>query len=195
MRSVLRVTAGLTALCAWSAGVQGQTAQDWSVQGSAIYVVAGGNAFAGTDAGPGIELQLRRNLSQVSFGVGFQYSRHDFEGLPDPLNLVGGFIEPRYVFPGSSTTWAPYASARLAVFQQAISSEGVGASAIGAQVNGGGGVLVRLSGNTNLDLGATFGFLQFGELTVNRLGGTEQYPSSSGTNFVLRMGFAIGLGS
>ncbi len=195
MRSVLRWVMMVVIAAAWSETAQGQTAQAFSIQGSAIYVVAGGDAFAGTEAGPGVELQLRRNISQLSIGVGFQYSRHDFQGLPDPLNLVGGFIEPRYVFPGSSSTWAPYASGRLAVFQQAISSEGIGASAIGGQINGGGGVLVRLSRNTNLDVGATFGLLRFGELTVNRLGSTERYPSSSGTNFVIRMGLAVGLGS
>lgn len=195
MRSVWRFTMCVAALASWSTSVQGQTGQDFSIQGSALFVAAGGDAFAGTKAGPGVELQLRRNISEFSIGVGFQYSRHDFEGIPDPMNLVGGFIEPRRVFPGSSESWAPYLSARLAIFQQSISSQGVGASAIGAQINGGGGALFRLSRNTNLDVGATFGFLQFGELTVNLPGGTDTYPSSSGTNFVLRVGLAVGLGS
>jgi hypothetical protein len=180
---------------AWSSAVQSQTLQDYSIQGSAIFVIAGGNAFAGTEAGPGVELQLRRNISQLTLGVGFQYSRHDFLDFPDPLNLVGFFLEPRWALPGSSSTWAPYVSGRLAVFRQALSTEGVGASATGGLVNGGGGILVRLTRNTNLDLGATFGVLRFGQLTWNLVGGSQQYPASTGTNLVLRAGLAIGLGS
>lgn len=194
MRSVRRAGFCLITAAVCATAAQGQTLQPYSIQGSAIFVIAGGTAFAGTEAGPGIELQVRKNISQLTIGAGFQYSRHDFLDFPDPLNLTGVFIEPRWVLPGSSTSWAPYVSGRLALFRQALSTEGVGASATGVQLNAGGGILVNLTRNANLDLGATFGLMRFGAMTFNFVSGSQQYPSSSGTNLVLRAGLAFGIG-
>jgi hypothetical protein len=180
-------------VCAVAAAAQ--TAQPFSLQGSAIFVVPGGDAFADTKSGVGFEVQLRRNISLFSLGGGVQFSRHEIVAVDKKLNLIGAFLEPRYVFPRGSQ-YAPYASGRIAVFRQSLSAEGASGGATGGQVNAGGGILFRAGRNVNLDLGATFGLLQFGEYSVTFAeGGGFTSPSASGTNIVVRAGLAIGLGS
>jgi hypothetical protein len=176
-----------------------QTAQRFSIQGSALYVVPGGSEFADTKAGPGAELQLRANTpivigsGVVSIGGGGQFSTHSVEGLTDPLYLFGAFVEPRYAFAVGGT--ALYLSVRAALFRQSQTSQGVTGSANGNQLNAGGGLLMRLSRNVNLDLGATFGVFYFGSYTVTYAeGGGFTRPALSGTNVVMRGGLAIGLG-
>ncbi|MDP1861335.1 MAG: hypothetical protein Q8K82_21855 [Gemmatimonadaceae bacterium] len=171
-----------------------QTAQQWSVQASALLVRPSGEAFVDTKSGPGFELQLRRNSSPWSVGGGVQYSRHDI-GASDPLSLVGIFLEPRFILPFATSQAAPYASARVAVFQQRLSASGVTGKATGGQINAGGGVLLRLSKNANLDVGATIGYLKFGEFVIAfPEGGGITSKAASGTNIVLRAGLALGLG-
>ena len=183
----------LVSLALAASPAQGQTAQPFSIQGSLLLVIPSGNAFTETKAGPGFELQIRRTVSAWSFGGGIQYSRHDI-GATDPLVLVGAFFEPRYVLPVSARYVRPYVSGRIALFQQRFSSEGVSGSATGAQVNGGGGVLIRLNRQVNADLGATVGYLRFGRYTAS-FGGTElTAEGGSGINTVLRAGLAIGIG-
>jgi hypothetical protein len=48
----------------------------------------------------------------------------------------------------------------------------------------------------NLDLGATFGYNQLNSGTLRSKSGNSERPieSSSGSNLVLRLGFAFGLG-
>jgi hypothetical protein len=66
-------------------------------------------------------------------------------------------------------------------------------------VNGGGGLLYRLGPRFNLDLGATFGYNRLGSGRLAREVNGEvvsEVPinSSSGSNVVVRVGFAVGLG-
>jgi hypothetical protein len=173
---------------------RGQSHQPFSLQLSGIFVIPGGDAFSGTNPGGGGEIQIRRNLSPISIGIGAQLSMHDI-GLPTLMSLRGAFLEPRFVIPGSSLSFAPYLSARVAVFQENISSEGVTGSATGTQINGGGGILIPLGTNLNLDLGATVGLLRFGSFTTRYQGQSYHSPAATGFNFVLRGGVAIGLGS
>lgn len=180
-----------------------QSAQKWSIQASGLYVGMFGKAYEGLKAGPGFEAQVRYTPSVWSFGFGGQVSQHDFDD-PDlhgmKVSLAGAFFEPRRVIDVGSSKAAPYVSARLAFLQQSIDFEvdgtTVNASASGAQVNGGGGVLVRLSPKVNLDLGATFGLIKFSDVKVNIPGEGSvnvQGSSGNGSNLVIRVGVAIGL--
>ena len=182
--------------------LQGQSAQRWSIQASAIGVSAQGEAYEGLSAGGGIEAQVRLTPSIWSFGAGFQFSTHtvDLGGTDEDVTLTGLFIEPRRII-DLGKNYAPYLSARFSFLQQAIevpvNGGTVSASASGAQVNGGGGVLFRMSPRVNLDLGATYGLINFGdvELSATGLGTTTiEGTSGSGSNLVLRVGLAIGLG-
>jgi hypothetical protein len=147
---------------------------------------------------------VRLTPSLWSFGLGLQGSLHDLDlgdGSSEPVTLAGLFVEPRRVFDVGSSSFAPYLSARLAFLQQSIDVDvdgtTVSASAAGAQVNGGGGVLFRLSPRVNLDVGATYGLIRFSDVELSVPGfGTATIDGSSGngSNLVLRVGLAIGLG-
>ena len=194
MRAIRRFALTLLSVSAVPAA-QAQTGQPFSIQGSAILVVPGGSSFSDTQSGPGVELQLRRNISLWSVGGGVQYSRHDV-GAENPLTLIGLFLEPRRVIPLSNDRVAPYGSVRIALFRQSLSTQGTSSSATGTQVNIGGGLLIAAGSNMNVDLGVTFGMLRFGSYSVNYAeGGGVSFPSSSGTNLVLRAGLALGFGS
>lgn len=187
----------------WSAHpVRAQSAQPYSLQGSALYVGLAGDAYQGTKNGPGFEAQVRWNPGALSIGGGFQWSRHAVTeaGLQNQhVNLYGGFLEPRYILPVTSERIGPYLAARLAYLRQSLSIDTLGVHieghASGAQVNGGGGILVRLAPSVNLDLGVTVGYIRFGDFVVTASSGQrESGATGSGTNFVLRAGLAFGLG-
>lgn len=180
-----------------------QSAQTLSVQASGLYVGTYGTAYEGLKNGAGFEAQLRYTPSAWSFGAGGQLSMHDIDDdgfSGEQVRLAGVFIEPRRVLDFGNARFAPYVSARLAFLRQSIDfdveGESVSASANGTQVNVGGGGLIRLSPRVNLDLGATYGLINFGavEVTVPGLGTTEiEGSSGSGRNLVLRAGLSIGL--
>ena len=177
--------------------LQAQSAQRWSIQGSLIYVTVSGEAYEGMNAGAGLELQLRYTPSQLSIGAGIQSSSHSvqYEELGDQeVSLTGGFVEPRYVIDIGSDRAAPYVSGRLAFLKQSITVEGLTGSTSGTQLNGGGGVLVRVSPRVNLDFGVTFGSIKFGDITLTDGIDSVTLPgSSAGTNVVFRAGIAVGL--
>ena len=79
-------------------------------------------------------------------------------------------------------------SARLAYLSQRATFDELTVSASGTQINGGGGLLVGLSANATLDLGATFGAVSFGNFSEGA------GDAGSGSNFVVRVGLSIGLG-
>lgn len=180
-----------------------QSAQRYSVQASGIFVGTFGEAYDGLKNGPGFEAQFRITPSAWSFGFGIQGSAHSFDDEvldSESVTLAGVFFEPRRVIDVGSSQVAPYVSARLAFLQQSldldINGTTVSASANGAQVNGGGGILVRLSPRVNLDLGATYGLIRFGDVEVDIAGvgrTTVEGSSGNGSNLVLRAGVAIGL--
>ncbi len=189
---VLMAVAGATPAAA-------QSAQRWSLQGSAIAVVPSGSAYDGLKSGVGAEAQLRYTPAALSWGFGIQYSSHgaDSPGFEDEtVSLTGPFIEPRYVLDVGRSTFAPYLAARLAYLQQRVDIEGLKATASGGQVNVGGGVLLRLTPRLNMDLGATYGMINFGDVEVSAAGQKVKLDgtSGSGQNLVLRVGLAVGLG-
>jgi hypothetical protein len=195
---VLRVR--LLALCAAAAylvsgAAAAQSAQRFSVQGSGLNAQLYGRAYDGLHQGYGFEAQARFTPSAWSFGAGVQYTRHGITGLDQKLKLYGGFIEPRYVIVVRSSTFAPYVSARFSLLEQKLTVGDVSGSATGVTLNGGGGVLVRLSSRLNLDLGSTYGYTRFGNFVVrNSSNGLKVAgPSGSGTNLVVRIGLALGL--
>ncbi len=101
-----------------------------------------------------------------------------------------------------SNTVAPYVSGRVSFLRQTTTAEfrtagdpaTLKASADGFNFNGGGGLLFRLGSRLNLDVGATYGFSNFGDF-VTEVDGQEfdRAGSSSGQNLAIRMGLALGL--
>jgi hypothetical protein len=204
MRQNFRFLA-VAALALAADAVQAQTAQRWSLQLSGISVGAQGEAYEGLSNGVGMEAQVRMTPSVWSFGAGLQYSAHtlDFGGQlgEETVTLTGLFIEPRRIFDVGSASFVPYASGRLSFLQQAVELDANGttveATASGAQLNAGGGLLFRMTPRVNLDLGATYGLINFGDVEVNVPGigrTTVDGSSGSGSNLVSRVGVAIGLG-
>ena len=193
-----RTLIGLVALLA-AGTAKAQTAQRFSAQASGLFVTLSGDAYTSLDNGPGFEAQLRFNPGALSIGGGFQFSNHDISTatLDGSIRLLGPFLEPRYVIATQSPRFAPYVSSRLAVLRQSLNVEGFDGHANGLQINGGGGVIVRLATNVNVDFGATFGYIDFGKATLTNNGTgveTETEDAESGTNWVIRIGLAFGLG-
>lgn len=197
------VVASLAALATPASTAHAQSAQRYSVQASGIFVGTFGEAYDGLKSGAGLEAQFRITPSAWSYGFGLQGSSHKFDDTSlgnETVTLAGIFFEPRRVIDVGSSQFAPYVSARLAFLQQSLDLDlngtSVSASASGAQVNGGGGVLIRLSPKVNLDLGATYGLIKFSDVEVDvaGLGKTKiEGSSGNGSNLVLRAGLAIGL--
>jgi hypothetical protein len=175
--------------------LQAQSAQPFSLQGSALVNGVFGNVFTGLQDGIGGEAQFRYTPGALSVGAGFQFTIHELEARMDDARLYGGFIEPRYRIHVGSNVVAPYVSGRLSVLKVGFSGGDLSLSSSFIQLNGGGGILVRLSSRLNLDLGATFGYNRLGNgtLTSKSSGTAVPVESSSGSNIVIRLGLALGL--
>lgn len=186
-----------------------QSAQRYSLQVSGIHVGVFGDAYEGLKAGIGGEAQIRFTPGVWSFGLGAQMSKHgsDMEDFSDyNVDLAGVFFEPRRIIDVGSKHVAPYISARLAYLQQStevdvyyaeFGESTVKAKASGSQINGGGGLLFRMSSRVNLDLGVTYGLIRFGdpEYEISGQGKVKlDQGGANGQNLVLRAGLAIGLG-
>ncbi len=199
MSPLLRRLVGLVAVFTlMPAVVTAQSAQRFSAQGSLLRVSPSGDAYSGLGAGMGFEAQLRYTPSAFSIGAGYQSSSHTLEfddGSTDDVTLAGPFLEPRYVLAVGSESYAPYLAGRLALLTQSLEFEGVEASASGTQINIGGGVLVRLASRVNLDLGFTYGAIDFDDVEVVYQGVTYivEGSSGSGKNLVMRVGATVGI--
>jgi opacity protein-like surface antigen len=179
-----------------------QSAQQFSAQGSLLYVSPSGDAYEGLESGAGFEFQVRYTPSAFSIGAGYQRSSHDLDftevgyGIRT-ATIAGVFVEPRYVIDVGSSSYAPYIAARLAKLTQSAEIEELDlkASASGTQMNIGGGVLVRLTPRINMDLGVTYGSIHFDDFKIEQGGATFTDPGSDsdGRNLVLRIGATIGL--
>jgi hypothetical protein len=194
----------LTALTLLVAGkATAQSAQAVSIQVSGLYNVVFGDVFETLKNGVGGEAQIRYTPGALSFGLGFQYTTHDRPPVEptDPASLdfrlYGPFIEPRYRIHTGSNVWAPYLSARFSLLKVGFSDPEFSLSSSFIQVNGGGGLLYRLSSRVNLDMGATFGYNRLSDGTLESKS-NPTHPStvaaSSGANLMLRVGFALGIG-
>jgi hypothetical protein len=64
-------------------------------------------------------------------------------------------------------------------------------------LNAGGGALVSLSPRVNLDIGATFGYINFADYTIrsSATGESVSGAAGSGQNLIVRVGVAIGIGN
>lgn len=213
MLRVLAGVCGAAALTCVTAGSTGaQTAQPISVQLSALYEGLSGDAFEDVRPGAGFEAQLRYTRGAWSVGLGYQMVRHGYRYCALPASSggciseidgritgSGVFFEPRYVFDAGSDVFAPYVSGRFSVVRQSDTGDPLfDFSVTGSSANGGGGLLFRITPRVNFDAGATFGYTRFGSYrAVDKQTGEEFTGSTggqSGSNFVLRVGVAIGLG-
>jgi Outer membrane protein beta-barrel domain len=177
--------------------LKAQSAQALSLQGSGLFNGVFGDVFTGLKDGIGAEAQLRYTPSAFSIGAGFQYTSHELEGRSEDARLYGGFLEPRYRIHAGSNVVAPYVSARFSVLKVGFSGGDLSLSSTFIQLNGGGGLLYRLGSQINLDVGATYGYNRLGDgtLTNESAGTSVPVESSSGSNIVVRIGLAIGLGA
>lgn len=173
-----------------------QSAQAISLQVSGLYNRVFGNVFQGLEDGIGGEAQLRYTPGALSIGAGFQYTDHGLEFRDENARLYGGFIEPRYRIHTGSNVVAPYLSARFSLLKVGFSGGDLSISSTFIQLNGGGGLLYRLGPRFNLDMGATYGYNRLGSGRLkSESGGTETpFAASSGSNLVVRLGLAVGLG-
>jgi hypothetical protein len=201
MRRAGRLVLSLALVTPLSTDLEAQSAQAISLQASGLYNVVFGDVFSGLKNGIGGEAQIRYTPGALSIGAGFQYTKHGRKPLPNDPNppdakLYGGFLEPRYrIHTGSSVT-APYLSARFSLLKVGFAGGDLSLSSTFIQLNGGGGLLYRLGPRVNLDLGATFGYDRLGGGTLKRksTGSSSSFGSSSGSNVVVRLGFAMGIG-
>jgi len=176
-----RVSIGvLFALLSFGGEAQAQTAQTWSIQLSALGVQLTGVANDDLAFGGGGELQLRWNPNRFSIGVGGQTTVHTLENVT--VTYRGGFVEPRYILTSFGNSVALYGSARLMTLSATVELLSVQREIDGWALGGGGGLLIRLGGRVNGDLGLT--------------AGKEWYNGdrSNGTTVVTRIGLAVGLG-
>jgi hypothetical protein len=181
----------------FSGGLEAQSAQPVSLQGSMLFNGVFGNAFTGLEDGIGAEAQVRYTPSAFSIGAGFQYTSHQIDNRSEDARIYGGFLEPRYRIHAGSNVVAPYLSARFSLLKVGFTGGDLSLSSSFLQLNGGGGLLFRLGSRINLDVGATYGYNRLGEgtLTSESTGGSVSVESSTGSNIVARLGLAIGLGA
>ena len=189
MRRSTWLTGALLLATLVPAGASGQSAQMFSLQFSGLAMYPFGGAMDAVDVGAGWEAQLRLNPSAFSIGAGVEQTFHKRLSGED-MTLLGGFLEPRYVIDIGSNTAVLYLSGRVAISQVKFEQGSLSATGTGYTLNGGGGLLFRLSDRVNLDAGATLGFKDLGDVTI----GSFRTDLGTGANVVGRVGLAVGLG-
>jgi hypothetical protein len=179
-----------------SRSVEAQSAQAISLQVSGLYNGLFGVVFQNLNNGVGAEAQIRYTPGALSFGAGFQYTVHGLDTFTENARLYGGFFEPRYRIHTGSNVVAPYISARFSYLKMGFSGGDLSVSSTFIQLNGGGGLLYRIGPRLNLDLGATYGYNRLGAGTFDseNRGTLRTFPARSGSNVVVRVGFAVGVG-
>jgi hypothetical protein len=193
------LTVAASSVLAIASAADAQSRYPFSIQGSGLYARVLGDAYESIDLlnGYGFELQGRWTPGALSIGAGYQRTNHSAD--TGDWTLSGVFVEPRYVIAINSDRVAPYVSGRFSVLHLDGTQGELSASTSGVYLNVGGGLLVSLGqaggGRANLDLGASFGYTRFGDLTLEQGGGAETVESlGSGKNIVIRIGLVIGLG-
>src|SRR3712207_5609006 len=212
MRRLASVCRTAALLCLSAAPLKAQTAQAFSVQLSGLYEGLWGDAFDDVRPGAGVEAQLRYTRGAWSLGLGYQTVRHRYRycaletsdgsclaPVSGRISGSGVFFEPRYVLDAGSDRFAPYVSGRFSIVRQSDTGDPLyDFSVTGSSANGGGGVLFRVTPRINFDAGATFGYTRFTSYrAIDKQTGAEFSGSTggaSGSNFVLRIGVAIGIG-
>jgi len=196
MRRLYQVLISLVMATTLRGRLEAQSAQAISLQASGLYNGLFGSVFQGLQDGFGGEAQIRYTPSAFSIGGGFQYTIHHIQNRTEDLKLYGGFVEPRYRIHTGSNVLAPYVSARFSLLKVGFTGGDLSITSNFIQLNGGGGLLYRLGPRVNLDVGATYGYDRLGGGTLRRKasGTSSSFASSSGSNVVFRLGFAVGIG-
>lgn len=155
-----------------------------------LYVSLKGSDFDGTDAGIGVDGQVRFSVAgNGSLGIGGQYTSHGLQGISDNLKVIGVFGEPRYYL-GVPGGLKPYLMGRAAYLHESLSSGGIDASANGYLLGGGAGMLLSAGPALHVDLTVLFTGVSFGDATID---GTKVPDSSShGSAIALRIGVLFG---
>jgi hypothetical protein len=166
-----------------------QSAQMVSLQFSGLGMYPFGGEMDNIDVGGGWEAQIRLNPSAFSIGGGVEHTFHKRLSGQDMV-FLGGFLEPRYVVDIGSDNAVLYVSGRAAISQVKITTANEEATSTGYTLNGGGGLLFRLSDRVNLDAGATLGYKDLGDTTI----ANQAFDLGTGANVVGRVGLAVGLG-
>ena len=188
--STARLAGLLAVIALLPAAASAQSAQQFSLQVSGLAAVPFGGGLANVEAGYGWEAQLRINPSAFSIGAGAEQTFHSVRDTQRDITFLGGFIEPRYVIDIGRDNMVLYLSARAAVSQITLSVGTFESTGTGYTLNGGGGLLFPLGERVNLDVGATVGYKDLGILDLP----TETVDLGTGSNTVVRVGLAIGLG-
>ncbi len=155
-----------------------------------LYTSLNGSDFDGTDAGIGVDGQVRFSVGPSgSLGIGGQYTSHGVQGISVNLKVTGVFGEPRYYFsvPGRVK---PYLVGRAGYLHESLSDGGIAYSSNGYLVGGGAGMLVSAGSALNVDLTVLFTGVGYGDGTIN---GTKISDSSNhGSALTLRIGVLFG---
>jgi hypothetical protein len=169
-----------------------QSAQRFSLQVSGLAAYPFGGGLENVDLGAGWEAQLRVNPSAFSIGAGVEQTFHAVVGTDGrDVVLLGGFLEPRYVLDIGRDNAVAYLSGRAALSQITLKQGQFESTGTGYTLNGGGGLLFRLSDRVNLDVGVTVGYKDLGVVDVP---GGLTYDLGTGGNAVGRVGLAFGIG-
>lgn len=156
-----------------------------------IYLAPAGVDFRGTDAGPGLDGQLRFSAgSHVSFGLGVQWSRHGAPSLASHFTVLAIFAEPRFAIPVPSNPVQPYVAARVGYAHERIVAGGTTYHADGRFYGVGGGLLFRVGRAAHIDLSLLFGPVHFGDFSS--AGGTLAGSRRDGSAFLIRGGVVVG---
>lgn len=142
------------------------------------WVNPGGEDFADTDAGPGLDLVLRRGMgASFSLGLGGTWSMHAVDFTDDKYDIVGVFVEPRVLAGSEESSVRPFLAGRLAWMRESIREGTKSRAAVGV---GGGllaGIMVPLSDRVSIEGSAGGYLLSFGDfkadgVALDRSGGS-----------------------
>ncbi|HXI19880.1 MAG TPA: hypothetical protein VNH46_02270 [Gemmatimonadales bacterium] len=175
---------GLAGVAAGSATAQ------VSIGAAGLYVAFKGADFTDTDAGFGLDAQVRLPLGRmVSLGLGGQRTSHGLVGGVNSVGVLGLFAEPRVTFTTGGSA-RPYLMARGAYVH--LSANGFDAKTNGYSVGGGAGLLVRAGPRVDVDVSVLLGAISLGDYTA--AGVSQPGTSAKGGVVVLRGGLLFRLG-
>jgi hypothetical protein len=180
------------ALVAIAGAAAGPVTAQVSVGAAGVYASLNGTDFNATDAGFGLDAQVRFPLgATASIGFGGQRTSHGLRGALNNVAVTGVFAEPRLTLQTAASVKA-YLLARGGYLHESYSEPGFDAKANGYYVGGGAGLLIAARPRVAVDLSILFGSVSFGEATIN--GSKVSNSSVNGTAIVLRAGILFGLG-
>jgi hypothetical protein len=169
-----------------------------SVSGAVGFNTLYGDDFEVADAGFGVQGLLRyTTVAGFAFGGGVHYSAHGVDGLSEKLNVLGIYVEPRYVARLQASNVAPFIGGRVAWVRQSMTVRWspdwapTRHAATGYGLGGIGGILFQLSPQIGVETAVTFYVLSFGDASVNdaTVRDSDMSGSSLGLQLALVMSF------